>query len=58
LVDGIKEEEAAKEECLKLAKAVDNEELGNFFNFINFQENYHIELMEKALVHIRGKDFE
>ena len=58
LIDGIKEEEAAKEECLKLAKAVDNEALGNFFNFINFQENYHIELMQKALVHIRGKDFE
>ncbi len=58
LIDGIKEEEAAKEECLKLARAVDNEELGNFFNFINFQENYHIELMEKALTHIRGKEFE
>ncbi len=55
LVDGVKEEEAAKEECLKLARAVDNEELENFFNFINFQENYHIELMEKALIHIRGK---
>ncbi len=58
LIDGIKEEEAAKEECLKLARAVDNEALGNFFNFINFQENYHIELMEKALTHIRGKEFE
>jgi len=55
LVDGIKEEEAAKEECLKLARAVENDELGNFFKFINFQENYHIELMEKALIHIRGK---
>jgi rubrerythrin len=58
LVDGIKEEEMAKEECLKLAEAVNNEDLGNFFRFINFQENYHIELMEKALKHIRGKDFE
>ncbi len=49
LVDGIAEEEAAKEECIKLAKAVQDEELSQFFNFINFQENYHIELMKKAI---------
>jgi len=55
LLDGIKEEEAAKEECLKLAAAVNNKELSAFFNFINFQENYHIALMEKALVHLEGE---
>lgn len=49
LVDGIAEEEAAKEECRKLAEAVHDEELSQFFNFINFQENYHIELMQKAI---------
>ncbi|HIO90939.1 MAG TPA: iron-binding protein [Campylobacterales bacterium] len=53
LVDGIKEEEMAKIECLKLSQAVENEELSNFFNFINFQENYHIELMQKALKHLK-----
>ncbi len=49
LIDGIEEEKAAKEECLKLAQAVKDEELSQFFNFINFQENYHIELMQKAI---------
>jgi len=49
LQDGIKEEEAAKEECIRLAKAVEDEELGKFFEFINFQESYHIELMKKLL---------
>jgi len=52
LVDGIKEEEAAKEECLKLSSAVKNQDLSNFFNFINNQESYHIELMKKALKEI------
>ena len=52
LLDGIKEEEAAKEECVKLSQAVQNEELSNFFNFINNQESYHIELMKKALKEI------
>jgi rubrerythrin len=47
LLDGIEEEKLAKQECLKLASAVKDEELAQFFNFINFQENYHIELMEK-----------
>ncbi len=55
LVDGIKEEQGAKEECVRLAKMVKEEELSNFFFFINNQENYHIALMEKALEHIRGK---
>ncbi len=49
LLDGIEEEKAAKEECIKLAAAVKDEELSQFFNFINFQENYHIELMQKAI---------
>lgn len=53
LLDGIKEEEAAKEECLKLAAEVNHEELSAFFTFINYQENYHIALMEKALAHLR-----
>ncbi len=52
LLDGIKEEEMAKIECIKLSQAVQNEDLSNFFNFINNQENYHIELMKKALKEI------
>jgi len=48
-LDGIDEEKAAKEECIKLAQAVKDEELSKFFEFINFQENYHIELMQKAV---------
>jgi len=49
LIDGIEEEKTAKEECQKLADAVKDEELSQFFTFINFQENYHIELMQKAI---------
>jgi len=49
LLDGIEEEKMAKEECIKLAQAVKNEELSSFFDFINSQENYHIELMQKAV---------
>jgi rubrerythrin len=49
LVDGIEEEKMAKEECQKLALAVKDEELSKFFEFINYQENYHIELMKKAI---------
>ena len=49
LIDGIEEEKLAKEECAKLAAAVKDEELSQFFEFINFQENYHIELMQKAI---------
>jgi len=48
-LDGIDEEKAAKEECIKLSQAVKDEELSNFFDFINFQENYHMELMQKAV---------
>ena len=49
LLNGIEEEKMAKEECLKLSQAVKDEELAKFFEFINFQENYHIELMQKAV---------
>lgn len=49
MLDGIEEEKNAKEMCLQLARDVNDEELGKFFEFINFQENYHIELMQKAL---------
>ncbi len=49
LVDGIEEEKLAKEECQKLSLAVKDEELSKFFEFINYQENYHIELMKKAI---------
>ncbi len=54
LTNGIDEELAAKEECVKLAEAVakDSPELSGFFDFINNQENYHIALMKKALKHI------
>jgi len=49
LIDGIEEEKAAKEECKRLSEAVKDDELSAFFDFINFQENYHIELMKKAV---------
>jgi hypothetical protein len=51
LKDGIDEELAAKEECKKLSEAVakDSEPLAKFFDFINYQESYHIELMKKLL---------
>ncbi|RUM66905.1 MAG: iron-binding protein [Sulfurospirillum sp.] len=52
LNDGIKEEEGAKELCIKLANEIDNEILSPFFTFINNQESYHIALMQKALKHI------
>ncbi|WP_300366256.1 hypothetical protein [Hydrogenimonas sp.] len=53
LADGIDEEKMAKEQCRALAEAVDNEALQQFFDFINFQEDYHITLMEEALGRIR-----
>jgi len=53
LKDGIEEELAAKEECKKLSDAVgnDSKELSDFFDFINAQENYHIDLMKDALAY-------
>ena len=49
IVDGIAEEEAAKVMCKELSDAVKDEELSKFFDFINYQESYHIELMKKLL---------
>jgi rubrerythrin len=51
LRDGIEEETAAKEQCRELSDAVaaDSEELASFFDFINYQESYHIDLMKEAL---------
>jgi rubrerythrin len=49
LRDGIAEEEAAKEMCRSLAASIKDEEFAQFFDFINFQESYHIELMKKLL---------
>jgi len=57
LQDGIEEEIAAKEQCLELSNAVAKEspELAKFFDFINNQENYHIELMKDALEYYKEK---
>ena len=49
VINGIQEEENAKEECRALAEAVNDTELSQFFDFINYQENYHIELMKRLL---------
>jgi len=49
VVDGIAEEEAAKVMCKELSDAIKDEELSKFFDFVNYQESYHIELMKKLL---------
>lgn len=49
ITDGIAEEEAAKEMCKELSASIKDEQLSKFFDFINFQESYHIELMKKLL---------
>jgi len=49
LRSGILEEENAKEECRKLSSSITDEKLSSFFEFINFQESYHIEIMKKLL---------
>jgi len=56
LKDGIDEELAAKEQCKDLSDAVakDSQELAKFFDFINYQENYHIELMKDALAYYKA----
>ena len=53
LRDGIEEEIAAKQQCLDLSNAVarESKELASFFDFINFQEDYHVSLMREALEH-------
>ena len=49
VIDGIAEEEAAKEMCRELSERIKDAELSKFFDFINYQESYHIELMKKLL---------
>jgi len=49
LTGGIVEEENAKEECRKLSSSIHDEKLSSFFEFINFQESYHIEIIKKLL---------
>ena len=49
IIAGIAEEEAAKEMCKQLSESINDDELSKFFDFINYQENYHIELMKKLL---------
>jgi len=49
LLHGIDEEKNAKEQCRILSEKIYDEELSNFFNFINNQESYHIELMQSLL---------
>ncbi|MBN2768284.1 MAG: hypothetical protein JXQ68_04220 [Campylobacterales bacterium] len=58
LRNGINEEMLAKEECRKLSEAVGSEskELSSFFDCINMQEDYHIELMKRALEHFESRD--
>ncbi len=60
LKDGIEEETAAKEMCRDLSAAVgrDTEELARFFDFINNQESYHIELMKEALAYYEKKELD
>ena len=47
--DGIEEEIAAKEMCKELSESIKEEKLSKFFDFINYQESYHIELMKRLL---------
>jgi hypothetical protein len=49
LQNGIEEEENAKEQCRALAESIGDEKLSKFFDFINFQESYHIALMKSLL---------
>ena len=49
LKDGIKEEEAAKDICKSLSAQIEDEELSKFFNFIDAQESYHIQLLKSAI---------
>ena len=55
LIDGVDEEIKAKEECAALAEAIDDEEISSFLTFIMYQENYHIELMQKAIKQLEVK---
>ncbi len=55
LRDGIEEERNAKDQCRALAEAVEDERFQEFFNFINYQEDYHITLMQEALERITDR---
>ena len=55
LVDGVDEEIKAKEECAALAESIDDEDISSFLTFIMYQENYHIELMQKAIKQLEVK---
>ena len=49
VIDGIAEEEGAKEMCKTLSSSIEDDDLKRFFDFVNYQESYHIELMKKLL---------
>ena len=49
LIDGVDEEIKAKEECANLANAIEDDEISKFLTCVMYQENYHIELMQKAI---------
>ena len=53
LKDGINEEIKAKDECKELASMIDDDQISKFLEFIMYQENYHIELMRKALQNLQ-----
>jgi rubrerythrin len=55
LIDGVDEEIKAKEECAALAEAIDDKDISSFLTFIMYQENYHIELMQKAIKYLDNK---
>ncbi len=54
LIDGVDEEIKAKEECANLAAAIKDEEISKFLTCVMYQENYHIELMKKAIKKIEN----
>ncbi len=47
LKDSVEKEKKSKEECMRLIRAIDDDELSQFFDFITFQEDYHIKLIQK-----------
>jgi len=55
LRNGIVEEENAKEECRRLSASISDEALSSFFEFINNQESYHIEIMKRLLKEKYGR---
>lgn len=54
LIDGVDEELKAKEECANLAAAIKDEEISKFLTCVMYQEDYHIELMKKAIKKIEN----